>query len=392
MNFSWRHRFSKKVIWGVSIFILMFATWLLYTKGPFGPARVVVVQVQKQPFQSSIFGIGTVDAKATYNIGPVQAGRLLRVFADQGQRVAAGSVLGEMDPVDLDQKTSAAAAASLKAQNSYAAIEAQVRDTLSRRNLSRTTAQRYQSLFSAHAVSQEALDQKNNEANATQAAYDAALANLRSAQDEISRTKAEYQALVKQRENLKLVSPVNGLVVARDAEPGTTVVAGQSVFRLVDPSTIWIRTRIDQARFQGITVGQKAQIILRSAPDKIFNGKVARLEVQADSVTEERFINVTFEELPGILPLGELAEVTVLGSPQEDLLVIPAAALKRHNSQTGVWRLTNNQLQFQPVEIAGYAVDGKIAVRKGLSDGETIVIYSAQAPKEGARVRGEKKP
>lgn len=57
------------------------------------------------------------------------------------------------------------------------------------------------------------------------------------------------------------------------------MVAGQSVFHLVDPRTLWVRTRIDQSRFYGLTVGQKADIILRSRQDKPLSGKVARMEV-----------------------------------------------------------------------------------------------------------------
>ena len=119
-----------------------------------------------------MFGIGTVDARLTYAIGPTQAGRVYKVFADQGDRVAAGKVLGEMDPVDLEQKVTGAAATVSKAQSSSLAAEALVRDTASRRNLARNSADRYNSLFKANAISQEAVDVKNNEANAAQSAHE----------------------------------------------------------------------------------------------------------------------------------------------------------------------------------------------------------------------------
>ena len=385
---------SGKKSWGVGVvvFVLLLAGWLLYTKGPLGPPKVTVAAVQKQSFQAGVFGIGTVDARLTYAIGPTQAGRVLKVFADQGDRVSAGKVLGEMDPVDLEQKVASAAASVAKSQSALLVAEAQVRDATSRRDLTRASASRYNSLFAAHAISQELVDVKNNEANAAQASYESALAVLESSRGEITRATAEYAALVNQRNNLQLISPVNGLVVSRDAEPGATVVAGQSVFRLIDPATLWVRTRIDQARFQGISVGQPAGIVLRSNPDQRLSGTVARLEVQADNVTEERFVNVVFNEAPGVLPLGELAEVTIDFPALPDALVVPAAAVKKQGKQNGVWIVEGGRLHFQPVEIGAQSLDGKIRILKGLNPSNSVVVYSQQLLSEGLKVRTENKP
>ena len=185
---------------------------------------------------------------------------------------------------------------------------------------------------------------------------------------------------------------MNGLVVSRDAEPGATVVAGQSVFRLIDPTTLWVRTRIDQARFQGISVGQPASIVLRSNPEQRLSGKVARLEVQADNVTEERFVNVVFNEAPGILPLGELAEVTIEFPVVPNALVVPAAAVKKQGKQNGVWMVEGGRLRFQPVEIGVQSLDGKIQILKGVNPNDTVVVYSQQLLSEGLKVRTETKP
>ncbi|MHC1760652.1 MAG: efflux RND transporter periplasmic adaptor subunit [Negativicutes bacterium] len=392
MKLDWLKNNKKAWGLGTTALLLLLIGWLLYTKGPLGPPKVTVATVQNQSFQAGVFGIGTVDSRLTYALGPTQAGRVLKVFADQGDRVPVGKVLGEMDPVDLEQKSSAAAASVSKSQSALLVAEAQVRDATSRRNLTRASASRYNSLFAANAISHELVDVKNNEANAAQASYESALAAMESARGEIIRATAEYTALVNQRNNLQLISPVNGLVVSRDAEPGATVVAGQSVFRLIDPTTLWVRTRIDQARFQGISVGQPASIVLRSNPDQHLSGKVARLEVQADNVTEERFVNVVFNEAPGVLPLGELAEVTIEFPAVPNALVVPAAAVKKQGKQNGVWMVEGGRLRFQPVEIGVQSLDGKIQILKGLNPNDTVVVYSQQLLSDGLKVRTENKP
>lgn len=392
MPLTWLKQWPKRKIIILLLVALIPVGWLLYSKGPLGPPKVTVTAVQQQSFKAGVFGIGTVDARLTYAIGPTQAGRVFKVFADQGDKVTAGKVLGEMDPVDLEQKVTGAAASVAKARSSLLAAEALVRDTASRRTLARTSADRYNALFKADALSREIVDVKNNEANAAQSAHESAQAAAEAARGEVARANADYAALISQRNNLQLVSPVDGLVVARDAEPGATVVAGQSVFRLIDPATLWIRTRIDQGRFQGIAVGQPAMIVLRSRPDKQLAGKVVRLEVQADSVTEERFVNVAFNEAPGVLPLGELAEVTIDFPPVADALVVPAAAIKKQGKQNGVWLVEGSTLRFQPVEIGAQSLDGKIQILKGISLQDHVVVYSQQLLQSGMKVRAVKQP
>ncbi len=374
------------------LFLIGGSSWLLYAKGPLGAPKVTVVKANKKNLSPSVFGIGTVEARLTYTVGPTQAGRLLSVLVDHGDIVKAGQILGEIDPVDLDQKLQSASATIGKAKNSVAVSEAQVRDAYSRNILAQTNARRYGELLEVNAVSAELADFKKNEANTTQAAYESAQASLLSAREEVARSTSDQNAILRQRENLHLVSPVNGIIVSRDAEAGTTVVGGQSVFHLVDPTTLWVRTRIDQSRFYGIAVGQPAMIVLRSRQNAPLVGKVARLEVQGDNVTEERFVDVAFNDLGGIIPLGELAEVTIDLPPVVDALVVPSAAVKRLNKQNGVWMVAeDNKLRFQPVTIGVQTLDGETQIIDGLNTGDVVVVYSQNQLTQGMSVRVEKK-
>ncbi|WP_319402826.1 efflux RND transporter periplasmic adaptor subunit [uncultured Anaeromusa sp.] len=383
----------RRLLAGFSILaVILGAGWFLYARGPLGPTKVTVAKVSKENLKPAVFGIGTVEARLSYTVGPVQAGRLLLAAVDHGDFVQAGQVLGEIDPVDMKAKLQSASAATAKAQSALTFSEAQVREAYSRNSLATISAKRYQTLFEAQAVSAELVEVKQNEANVAQANYEAAQASLAAARKEVAKAAAEQGAVEKQLANLQLVSPVNGLIVSRDAEPGATVVAGQSVFHLIDQSTLWVKTRIDQSRFYGISVGQAASIVLRSRQDAPLAGKVARLEVQGDSVTEERFVNVAFDDLGELVPLGELAEVTIDLPAIDNALVVPTAAVKRLNKQNGVWLVDNGQLHFQPVTIGAQTPDGSTQIIDGLNPGDAVVVYSPKQPTEGMNVRVEKKP
>ncbi|MBS1137741.1 MAG: secretion protein HlyD, partial [Proteobacteria bacterium] len=78
--------------------------WVVATQGPLAPVRVTLAKADVTTLSRSLFGIGTVEARRSYAIGPTVAGRVARVLVDQGDAVAAGQLLAEMDPVDLEAR------------------------------------------------------------------------------------------------------------------------------------------------------------------------------------------------------------------------------------------------------------------------------------------------
>jgi HlyD family secretion protein len=88
----------------VLITLILFLVYVLLRTGPFAPVKVTLIQVQYKSIQPSLFGIATVEARHNYKIGPTTAGRLKNLRVDIGDAVQAGQLLGEMDPVDLEEK------------------------------------------------------------------------------------------------------------------------------------------------------------------------------------------------------------------------------------------------------------------------------------------------
>ncbi len=151
-----------------------------------------------------------------------------------------------------------------------------------------------------------------------------------------SRLAAERAGLRQQRANLRLMAPAAGIITSRDAESGSTVIAGQPVVRLVDPASLWVKVRIDQARSGGLSAGLPASIVLRSDPAHPLAGAVHRVEAVSDSVTEERVAMVTFDRLPDGVSLGELAEVTLALPATEASVLAPNASIRRQTGRIGM--------------------------------------------------------
>lgn len=381
-------RRSLFLVIGLLAFLAAFV-WLLTTRGPLAPVGVETATVMRADLSPSVYGIGTVEAQHAYSVGPIQAGRVLRVLVDHGDAVKAGQLLAEIDPVDLRQRAEAARSAVARARQTAQATRAQVAEAESRAKLAQSNSERYLALYQQNFVAKEMADSRKHEAAAATAALAAARANAAGAQREIGRAEAELQGIGQLRNSLKLLSPIDGVVTAREAEPGATVVAGQAVLRLVDPARLWVRARIDQARAQGVQVGQAADIALRSAPGTALPGKVVRIELQSDAVTEERIINVAFDPSPDQLYLGELAEVIIHQSGARNVLTVPRAALSTRNSQSGVWQVAEGRARFKPVRF-GAQTDERVEIVSGLSEGEHIIVYSAKLLVDEARVQEQK--
>lgn len=355
--------------------------------GPFAPVRVTVATAAEGSFSPALFGIGTVEARRAYLVGPTAAGRVRTVAVDVGDTVKAGQLLAEMDPVDLDERSAALAASMARAGSAVSAAQAQHRDALAKRALAVENARRYVELGRQDFISAGAVESRLQEQTSAEAAVSAAEANLAAARHDLQRLGAERAALAQQRANVRLLAPRDGLVVGRDAEPGSTVVAGQSVLRLIEPSSLWVKVRLDQGRSAGLRAGLPATVVLRSNPASPHTGRVARVEFVSDSVTEERVAQVAFDALPQGLSMGELAEVTIGLPGTAPAVLLPNASLRRLGGQTGVWRLDDGRPSFVPVRIGSSSLEGQVQVLDGVKAGDSIVVYSERELSAASRIK-----
>ena len=368
--------------------LLILFIYVALRSGPLAPVLVTVTAVENKAISPAIFGIGTLDARYTYKIGPTVAGRVKQVNVNVGDRVHAGQLLGEMEPIDLDNRIVAQEATSKRAMASVLAAEAQTQDAVARKDFAKIQAKRYEDLLTSRSVSAEAVDAKRQENKVAESSLAASNANLEAARQELARTHADRGGLSQQRTNLRLVTPVDGLVASRDVDPGTTVIAGQSVVVVIDPKSLWVNVRFEQLSAYGLQAGLAARIALRSQKGHAITGTVLRVEPFADAVTEEVLAKVVFDQLPVPLPpIGELVEVTVTLAKQPSSPVIPNASVQRIDGQLGVWAIEDGDLRFAPIRIGATDLDGNVQVIEGLKAGQKVVLYSQHALKASSRIK-----
>ncbi|OHC10949.1 MAG: efflux transporter periplasmic adaptor subunit [Polynucleobacter sp. GWA2_45_21] len=350
----------RQLLMGLTLtFLLVVFGFVVLNSGPLASTKVTTIKVSDQSLAPTLFGVGTIEARRSYLMGPVVAGRVLNVYVDVGNSVKEGQLLAEMDSIDLSQKMVAA--------------QAQVTDARARLLLASETHKRYEELGKKNFISPIAVDGKLQELNSAKAI--------------VQKTTADLDGLKQQELNIKLRAPVDGIITSRDAEPGSTVIAGQAVLKLIDPTSLWIKTRFDQGKSMGLAVGLDANVILRSNPHHPISGKVVRVEMLSDSVAEERIAQIEMIDMPKTVSIGEMAEVTLQLAPSEYGLSLPNASIKKRGDETGVWVLKDGKPHFARVQIGQNGLNGQVVILSGLKSGDEVVLYSDAEIKEGQRIK-----
>jgi HlyD family secretion protein len=382
------------------------------------PIPVTVARVSVRDLAPAVQGVGTVEAKLVVQIGAKITGRVIAVLADQGDTVRPGQVLVRLEDTEqaaqADQSQAAVLRARLtvtaqeaalkKAQAALGAAEAAVARVRATEALTRVNAARWRQLHADGGVSRADMDArvtealaageelKNIEAQRQSAGEEVAFlkANLEAVRQDIRVAEAALAAARARQGDTVVRSPLAGVVVSRDLEPGATVGPGTSILKIADPQTVWVTVHVDERETGAIAVGDSAEVALRSLPGRNLPGRIVRIRRESDRVTEQLAVDIAFEERPPRLTLGEQAEATIRSQGQQGAVALPLAALIRTPDGPAAFAVKNGRLQFRTLRIGVADPAGWVQVLDGFRAGEDVVLapgHLADPKNDGRRVR-----
>ncbi|MFP5397692.1 MAG: efflux RND transporter periplasmic adaptor subunit [Gammaproteobacteria bacterium] len=340
----------------------------------FGRATdVVVTTAQQGAIAARVLGPGTVQARTTVALAARVSASVTQVLADVGDTVAQGQLLVTLDDRDLAARRGAVGGQQQALARHTEAARAALAKAEADLDLARSKQRRDADLLAQGVVSQAVVDASNAALRAAQAGVDAARATLAAREADAVTLGQEARAADVGLTHARLLSPVDGLVIERLVEPGSTVTLGMPILRLVDPRTLWVATRVDESVVGRVRVGQPARIRLRTG--ETVGGQVARIARRSDAVTRELDVFVAFDQWPRHFAIDQEAEVGI-DTGSEPGLVVPASALTRDvGGRQGVLVVEDGRTRFQPVQTGG-SDDRAVLVRSGLSAGQTLVADS----------------
>jgi HlyD family secretion protein len=351
------------------------------------PLTVTVVAAETDvPLR--LYGLGSVEARVLSRVGFEVGAALVSVLADAGESVIAGQELAALHPAEQDARVArarAAVAANAAGQSKAEAAVARAEAVLSQRIAANDRQRELARQDVASIQRAEEAQRDEDVARAELALAEADLAVIRAqGADAAAALRLEETLLAHHR----LIAPYDAVVVARHVEPGTVVKAGDPIFTLIDPATVWIQAFIDEERAGQLALGQEGAIRLRSQPAAEFHGTVARIGLESDRVNEERRVWLTCSDCPTEMFLGEQAEVRILTGTRDNALMVPEVAITGFDGFRGtVWVVQDGRMHRAELTFGARDDRGRVEVTGGLPDGTAIVAMPPKGADEGRLAR-----
>jgi membrane fusion protein (multidrug efflux system) len=254
---------------------------------------------------------------------------------------------------------------------------AQARATLAQEQAkldqSRREAKRLAPLAEQHAISQREYDDAASTLSLSEAAVAAAQAQVRQAQLNLSYTR--------------VVSPIAGLTGRAEKSQGSLVSPSDGLLTLVtqtDP--IWVRFSFSESELERLRAGKAGEVRLLSAEGKPL-GTAGKLNFEGSTVDPQLGTVQLRAEFPNpnlaVLP-GQFVRAQVHAG-EEQAFVVPQAAMTSGDRGKAVWTVKDGKAMPTPVDVGGWVGDGW-AVRKGLNEGDPVIVDNLMKLRPGAPV------
>lgn len=351
------------------------------------PIEVQVAAIERN-VPVRVFGLGTTEARILSKIGFEVGATLAELYADHGDRVGKGQVLARLSTGEQDAKVAKARAALLIAGVNIAKSAANLEKARAVFIQKQETNRRKQALAGRDVVSQQAAEEAIRDEAVAKADVDVAESELESAKAQLTDARAQLQYEETMLRHRTLVAPFDAVVIERQKEPGSVIKAGDPIFTLVATGSYWGLAHVDEARAGFIEEGQPVEARLRSRPLESFTGRVVRIGLESDRVTEERRVYLRGENPPARIYLGEQVEFWITVANLDKALLVPSAAVHGYDGRQGtVWTVEEGRLRRRLVQFRHRTEDARLEIVGGLSENARVVTRLEGGLREGRAAR-----
>ncbi len=329
------------------------------------PAPIVlsaqdVATAEVRTMGAEVLVSGNLDPFDVVSVSAQIPGTVTGVRVDRGSRVSRGSVLAVIQAQGIRSQAAGAAA-------QVAAARAQLAVAQQRLDASRK-------MFEAGAIS--AIEYKTAQANVDAAAAQVAAARAGAAGASESAARAT------------IVSPINGVVSARNVSGGEAVNPGTPLFTVVNASELELSGQVGVQDAGRIRVGQPVTFTLDGHTGEAFRGRVARVDPTADPATRQVGVFVRLPNPGNRIVGGQYARGRIETGGTSPAVVIPEAAITSRSADSAtVFAVVGNRVSRRSVVLgARDAGSGLVAVVKGVQAGERVLLNPSTDIGEGTIV------
>ena len=314
----------KKFLIIVLVAILVVAIVIIWKKaGKRTAMQYKTEQVQRGDLTVIVTATGTLNPTNSVDVGSELSGIIERVEVDYNDKVKAGQILAKLDTSKLEAQLIQSRASLELAKAKVLQAQATVAETQAKL----AQLQKVRELSNGKVPSQSEMD-------AAEAAFERAKADEASAKATVSQAEATIQAIEIDLYKSVIRSPINGVVITRNIEPGQTVAASFQapvLFTLAEDLTkMELHVDVDEADIGNIKEGQKATFTVSAYPNRTFEASITQARYASTTtsgvVTYETVLKVDNTDLS--LRPGMTATANIIVKKVENAILVPSAALR----------------------------------------------------------------
>jgi len=363
------------------------------------PVRLQLPRHVQQPVSVAVSGSveGNITALTAFQVG----GRVAHVYVEEGQRVAKGQLLADLDSTDYRNGFNAAVGEAEAA----GAVNAKAKAGLRQQELeqARIDFDRWQDEYNRMKYLYEhkslpANDFTKIEAgfNAARERYDMAKSGTRvedkqaAAAQHVAAT-AQMAEAKKRLADCQLRAPIAGFIGMRQIEVGNTVAPGMPVLSVVDLDPVKVRVGIPESQVGKVREGDRAEVSIPSLNGQQFEGRVEAIAAASDPASRTYVSKIVVPNPSHVLRAGMVSEARLFGGAQENVITLPGSAIVRDArgvSQVFVVTPGQNRAYGRRVEV-GSMIGNEVEIRSGLTGNEQVVVNGQNYVREGSLVQIE---
>ncbi|HTM11340.1 MAG TPA: efflux RND transporter periplasmic adaptor subunit [Bryobacteraceae bacterium] len=360
--------------------------------GDAGPVPVEVAKVVRKNVPIDITAVGNVEPLSTVSVRPQVSGQIEEVFIQDGQYVAKGQKLFQIDARPFEAQVAQVEATLSRDRAQLGQAQANLARDLANEKYAREVAGRYVQLFAEGVVSRDDRDRLAASADALSQLVIADKAAIESVQAQIQADTANLSQIKLQLSFTTIYSTLDGRAGNVTVKAGNIVTANQTeVLSIAQVQPIYVTFSVPENRLgeiQRFMAGTRLPVEAAGQDDlkSPERGVLTFIDNNVDSTTGTIKLKGTFQNANRKLWPGEYANVTLSLSVQSNALVIPTQAMQTGQDGTYVYVVdADHKADVRPITI-GLRGESELVVDKGLSEGDMVVTQGQLRLAPGMRV------
>jgi cobalt-zinc-cadmium efflux system membrane fusion protein len=334
--------------------------------------------VTTAPISGAVTATGKIDVPEDRAavIGPVNEGRIVKLYAGQGSKVRKGQKLADLESADIDQAEADYLKAVADAENAKRSAAAEIK--LAQQTYDRTkalyekTVVPGKNLQSAEHDLEVAKATAENNAASTKATLTAARRHLLI----LGLNDAAIDALANKpglAATFALNSPIDGTVVERNATIGATVGTDANVFKIIDTSRVWVDANVFEKDLPRIRVGQGVKLNVTAFPGTTFSGRVIFINSVVDPDSRTVKVRTEVPNPDGRLKPEMFANIEIITDVNSTAISVPQSAVLEDGGKSVVFVAEGNTYKQRQVQL-GIKNGDRVEIIDGLNAGDKVVV------------------